>query len=96
MFLDGGRDEHHMIVYHALGSTLCMFVPVIRDLTVEFYRQLVSTPSLFYKGQAIRDNIKILGNLVCLFVCMSVCVYKWVDIKNSTVSQLSQTACSLI
>ena len=30
-----------MVVYHALGSTLCMFVPVIRELTVEFYRQLV-------------------------------------------------------
>ena len=36
-----------MIVYHALGSTLCMFVPVIRELTVEFYRQLVrDSPSM--------------------------------------------------
>ena len=41
MFLDRGKDAHHMVVYHALGSTLCMFVPVIRELTVEFYRQLV-------------------------------------------------------
>ena len=41
VFLDRGKDEQHMIVYHALGSTLCMFVPVIRELTVEFYRQLV-------------------------------------------------------
>ena len=43
VFLERGTEEHHMVVYHALGSTLCMFVPVIRDLTVEFYRQLVRT-----------------------------------------------------
>jgi hypothetical protein len=41
VFLEGGSSEYQMIVYHALGSSVCMFVPAIRELTVEFYRQLV-------------------------------------------------------
>ena len=37
----------------------------------------VSTPIMVYVGQAtcMWDDIKILGHLVCPFVCMSVCVY---------------------
>ena len=30
---------------------------------------------MVYVGQAMWDDIKILGHLVCPFVCMSVCVY---------------------
>ena len=33
------------------------------------------TRSLVYVGQAMWDDIKILGHLVCPFVCMAVCVY---------------------
>ena len=34
-----------------------------------------NTPSMFYVGQAMWDDIKILGHLVYPFVCMSVSVY---------------------
>ena len=33
-----------------------------------------STRIMVYKEQALRDNIKILGHVVCPFVCKSVCV----------------------
>ena len=33
------------------------------------------TPIMVYVGQAMWDDIKILGHLVCPFVRMSVCVY---------------------
>ena len=32
--------EHRLLVYHAVGSTLCMLVPAIREPTHEFYRGL--------------------------------------------------------
>ena len=40
VFLEGGEREHHLIVYHALGSSVCIFIPVIREPTVDFFRQL--------------------------------------------------------
>ena len=49
---------------------------------------------MIYVGQAMWDDIKILGHLVCRFVCMSLSVYMWWDdIKNLTVSHIKNTAC---
>ena len=35
----------------------------------------LSTRNMVYVGQAMWDDIKVLGHLVCPFVCMYVCVY---------------------
>ena len=61
--------------------------PFLQSFTKEFTR------SLFYKGQDIRDDIKILGHIVCTFVRMSDCVNVvawWDDIKNLTVSLIKE------
>ena len=46
---------------------------------------------MVYMGQAIRDDIKILGHC-CVSVCQSVCT-KWDDTKISTVSLINHNRC---
>eukprot|EP00095_Tigriopus_kingsejongensis_P003752 maker-scaffold911_size81771-snap-gene-0.21 protein:Tk03752 transcript:maker-scaffold911_size81771-snap-gene-0.21-mRNA-1 annotation:"vacuolar fusion protein ccz1 homolog" len=35
-----GRLEHHLVVYHAVSSTVCLMIPSFRELTHEFYSTL--------------------------------------------------------
>ncbi|TRY79925.1 hypothetical protein TCAL_07067, partial [Tigriopus californicus] len=37
---DQARQEHHLIVYHALNSTVCLMIPSFQELTHELYRKL--------------------------------------------------------
>ena len=56
----------------------------------------VYTQYWYLRGQAIRDDIKILGHVVYVRMSVSLSVRGWdIDIKNFTVSLIRNTACTV-